>query len=318
MRLQIQTFCLIILFLMCGAFYVEAQKKSPAYQNYIEKYSDLAIKHQEKYGIPASIKLAQAIMESGGGQSPLALKSNNHFGIKCHGWKGQKVSHDDDLNGECFRKYKTVEESYDDHSRFLAERSHYKSLFTLKKDDYKGWAKGLQKCGYATNKAYANTLIKLIEDYELHQYDKGKKVRKKESQKLDTPPATVGPQEPNGKPTSLDKIERKINHVYGLSFIYALDKDTYEQLASILKIKEKDLREYNDMPEDIPLRKGDIVYLEMKKKKADKPYYDHEVQAGESMHSISQKYAVQLKSLYKINKKKPDYVPKKGDVLKLR
>ena len=140
---------------------------------YIKKYAPLAVLEMHKYDIPASITLAQGILESGNGRSRLASKSNNHFGIKCHvGWKGAKVYHDDDEKGECFRKYKYVETSYKDHSEFLSGRRRYASLFKLRKSDYKGWAKGLKKAGYATNPNYPTLLIDLIERYELYTYDK--------------------------------------------------------------------------------------------------------------------------------------------------
>jgi flagellum-specific peptidoglycan hydrolase FlgJ len=140
---------------------------------YIKKYAPLAVLEMHKYNIPASVTLAQGILESGIGRSQLASKSNNHFGIKCHtGWKGAKVYHDDDEKGECFRKYKFVETSYKDHSEFLSGRRRYANLFKLRKSDYKGWAKGLKKAGYATEKNYPKKLIKIIETYELYEFDK--------------------------------------------------------------------------------------------------------------------------------------------------
>ena len=140
---------------------------------YIKKYAPLAVLEMHKYDIPASITLAQGILESGNGRSQLASKSNNHFGIKCHvGWKGQKVYHDDDEKGECFRKYKFVETSYKDHSEFLSGRRRYANLFKLRKSDYKGWAKGLKKAGYATDKKYPKKIIKIIETYNLYEFDK--------------------------------------------------------------------------------------------------------------------------------------------------
>jgi flagellum-specific peptidoglycan hydrolase FlgJ len=140
---------------------------------YIKKYAPIAVSEMHKYNVPASITLAQGILESGNGRSQLASKSNNHFGIKCHtGWKGAKVYHDDDEKGECFRKYKYVESSYEDHSQFLSGRRRYASLFALRKTDYKGWSKGLKKAGYATDKNYPKKLIKIIETYELYEFDK--------------------------------------------------------------------------------------------------------------------------------------------------
>ena len=140
---------------------------------YIKRYAPIAVSEMHKYNVPASITLAQGILESGNGRSQLASISNNHFGIKCHtGWKGAKVYHDDDEKGECFRKYKYVESSYEDHSQFLSGRRRYASLFKLKKTDYKGWSKGLKKAGYATDKNYPKKLIKIIETYELYEFDK--------------------------------------------------------------------------------------------------------------------------------------------------
>ena len=140
---------------------------------YIKKYAPLAVLEMHKYDIPASITLAQGILESGNGRSQLASKSNNHFGIKCHvGWKGAKVYHDDDEKGEFFRKYKFVETSYKDHSEFLSGRRRYANLFKLRKSDYKGWAKGLKKAGYATDKKYPKKIIKIIETYNLYEFDK--------------------------------------------------------------------------------------------------------------------------------------------------
>ena len=301
MELTIRIFCL--LFFIATLAEAATQRKIPSYEKYIKTYSALAIEQQKKYKIPASITLAQGLLESGAGQSDLARRSNNHFGIKCHSdWRGGRVYHDDDLRGECFRKYKRVEDSYEDHSKFL-KRSRYDRLFQLKITDYKGWARGLQKCGYATDRAYANKLIKVIEDYELYRYDTGKvhKSTRQEKKKLKYP-----------------TVKYTIYRTYGLLYVYAKENDSFDQIAQNLDFPVKDLKKFNEVPEDFPLQKGDIVYIEKKKKKADKPNYDHVVQVGESMHSIAQKYGIQIKSLYKMNKKDKDYVPEEGDVLKLR
>ena len=301
MKLTIRIFCL--LFFIATLAEAATQRKIPSYEKYIKTYSALAIEQQKKYKIPASITLAQGLLESGAGQSDLARRSNNHFGIKCHSdWRGGRVYHDDDLRGECFRKYKRVEDSYEDHSKFL-KRSRYDRLFQLKITDYKGWARGLQKCGYATDRAYANKLIKVIEDYELYRYDTGKvhKLTRQEKKKLKYP-----------------TVNYTIYRTYGLLYVYAKENDSFDQIAQNLDFPVKDLKKFNEVPEDFPLQKGDIVYIEKKKKKADKPNYDHVVQVGESMHSIAQKYGIQIKSLYKMNKKDKDYVPEEGDVLKLR
>ncbi|MAZ71868.1 MAG: N-acetylmuramidase [Flavobacteriaceae bacterium] len=138
---------------------------------YIESYSRISQEEMLQYGIPASITLAQGILESGAGRGELTKKANNHFGIKCHGWQGEKVYHDDDEAQECFRKYVDPKYSFRDHSLFLTERSRYQDLFKLRKDDYKGWAKGLKKAGYATDPKYPDKLISIIERYDLDKFD---------------------------------------------------------------------------------------------------------------------------------------------------
>jgi flagellum-specific peptidoglycan hydrolase FlgJ len=159
----------------------ETTKKSVASvtattQEYIEKFAPIAVREMHRYKIPASITLAQGILESGSGRSPLAIRSNNHFGIKCHrGWQGKSVTHDDDEIGECFRKYKHPETSYEDHSQFLISRKRYSKLFRLKPTDYKSWAYGLKRAGYATDKKYPVKLIGLIKKYNLHKYDRSPK-----------------------------------------------------------------------------------------------------------------------------------------------
>lgn len=283
-----------------------AQKKNASYLRYVDKYSGLAIRHQQKYKIPASITLAQGLLESGAGMSELARKSNNHFGIKCHtGWTGKRAYFDDDLKNECFRQYEKVEDSYEDHSLFLFGRPRYASLFELNRTDYKGWARGLQKSGYATDKAYANKLIKLIEDYELYRFDKEKS--RQSSSKVS-----------GSKSGTAQTFKRSVYKTYGLIYVIALGNDSFGQIAHDLNFKVRDLVRYNEAPEDFPLQQGDIIYLQKKKKKADKPNYDHVVQVGESMYSISQHYGIQIKRLYKMNKKPYDYIPVEGDVLKLR
>ncbi|MBR0320946.1 MAG: glucosaminidase domain-containing protein [Bacteroidales bacterium] len=172
---------LIITFVCLFAAFSPVQA-SPAedtpQQRYIDKYADLAVEEMRRSGVPASITLAQGLLESRYGQSDLAVKGNNHFGIKCHSnWNGAKMRVDDDKEKECFRKYRTVEQSYRDHSDFLRYRDRYKFLFDLDPKDYKGWAYGLKKAGYATDPAYPKKLINLIEEYELYKYDRGRKYK---------------------------------------------------------------------------------------------------------------------------------------------
>lgn len=277
---------------------VEAQKQYQPYLDYIDKYSGLAVDHMQKYQIPASITLAQGILESGAGRSAFVRESNNHFGIKCHNdWTGNRIYREDDGPNDCFRSYKKAEDSFRDHSEFLTERVRYAELFLLNITDYQGWARGLQKCGYATDRGYANKLIKLIEDYKLFEYDrKGRK----------------------SNPEQMPVIQRQPYKDHGLVYVLGVNGDSYERIAAETGFKVKDLIKYNEVPEDFPVREGDIIYLEKKKKQADKPYFEHVVQIGESMHGISQKYGMQVERLYKLNKKDWEYVPTEGDVLRLR
>lgn len=276
-------------------------KRTKINEDYINNYKNIAIGQMKKHKIPASITLAQGILESGAAKSELAKKSNNHFGIKCHNdWTGSKVYHNDDARGECFRKYKKVEESYEDHSKFLIGKPRYAALFNLKITDYRNWAKGLQKAGYATNKAYANLLIKLIEDYELYQYDDPKLANKYGTQNVF----------PHYKHTPY--------RTHNMLYIVANDGDNYEDIAKEFGFKVKDLCKWNEIPRNYPLKKGELVYFEKKKNKAQKPYYLHTVRIGESMYSIAQLYGIKVKNLYKMNKVNYEYVPSEGDVLKLR
>ena len=303
---------LVFTFLFFCSVSLQAQYSNPVYTEYFNKYKALAIEHMNRYQIPASITLAQGVLESGAGRSKLAKNANNHFGIKCHSdWRGSKTYHDDDHPNECFRKYKNAEESFLDHSLFLAERPRYARLFQLDIRDYKGWARGLQSCGYATDPNYANKLIKLIEDYELYQYDRNQgKNKKKEEPKA-------------AKSTKAAKTIYFDNplQVYkdnGLIYVHARQGDTFKTIADEMGFKESRLANFNDLPKNFPLSAGNIVYLQKKKTKAAKPNYEHIIREDESMHSISQKYGIRLSSLYKLNSKNPDYRPKSGDILRLR
>lgn len=286
------------------------QNRSKIYENYIDRYCDIAVEHMKIYKIPASITLAQALLESGAGNGDLAKISNNHFGIKCHrGWEGRSVIKADDTPNDCFRSYDRVDESYSDHAKFLVNGSRYSNLFNLPITDYRSWARGLQNSGYATDKAYANKLIKLIEDYELYRFD-DKKYRSRNS--------GVGEKRSEGSADQPVNWKHEPYITYGLVYVLAFEGDTYKSIADEFGFKEKDLLKFNEVPEDFPLSVGDIVYFQKKKIRADKPYFEHVVQIGESMHSISQRYGIQVRNLYRMNNKKYEYVPEEGDILKLR
>lgn len=278
------------------AVFVSAQTKNPIYLDYINKYKDIAIDHQKRYKIPASITLAQGLLESAAGTSELARKSNNHFGIKCHNsWEGKRVYHDDDEKGECFRKYRNPKESYEDHALFLTKSSRYEKLFKLDITDYKGWAHGLKRCGYATDKAYASKLIQTIELYGLHRYD-GKGL----------------PRMPKGY--EYHDMDSK----WGLPYVVARDGDTQRLIAREFELYAYQIRRYNDFPRGYKLKAGDIVYLKAKRRRAQKPYTTHTLQPGESLHDVSQKYGIKLKRLLSRNKISGERVPRAGDVLRLR
>ena len=288
----------LFLILIISCLTLQAQTRNKQYEDYIKKYRELAVEEMKKYHIPASITLAQGLLESGAGQSTLARKSNNHFGIKCGSdWRGKTVSHDDDARGECFRAYKHPKESYEDHSKFLAGRSRYASLFKLKITDYKGWARGLKKAGYATNPRYADQLIGIIELYELHKYDEKNYLKwiKKN---------------PNPHQTYIAN---------DLLYIVVRAGDSWKSISKEFDISQKKLRKYNDLYKGYALQVGDILYLEKKNKKADKEHIVHVLRAGESMYSVSQKYGIRLKNLYKMNEMDADdSAPEVGTILRLR
>ena len=284
-------------------------KWNQRYQTYINQYRDLAIEQMLKFKIPASITLAQGLLESGAGYSELATKGNNHFGIKCHGWTGRKTYHDDDEAQECFRAYNNVYESYEDHSLLLSRQPRYRSLFSLDGDDYKGWAHGLKKCGYATSPTYAQKLIGIIELYKLQQYDKAKKYdRFMESRTYEDSPSAKG--------GILHPIHRYNKNYY----IVVKQGDTFRSLGKELGLSYRKIAKYNERNKRDKLVVGETIYLKKKQKKADKTYKNrpHTVKPGESMYSIAQYYRMRVKSLYKKNGLSPDYVPKVGDKLRVR
>ena len=272
------------------------------YQDYFDKYKDVAVEQMLKYHIPASITLAQGVLESGAGKSELATKANNHFGIKCNGWTGRKSYHDADERNECFRAYDNVYESYKDHSIFLTTSKRYSSLFQLKLTDYKGWAKGLKACGYATSPTYATKLIEIIQLYKLYQYDTAKGYDKFQTQQVK-----------NGD----------LRHIYAFNMNYYLiarKGDTFRSIAKEVDVSYRKLAKYNERNKNDKLEEGEIVWLKKKRSKAPKDYKGrvHYVKAGESMYSISQRYGIRLKKLYKINNLPPDYQIRVGEAIRLR
>ena len=295
--------------------------------SYIDKYKDMAISEMQRSGVPASITLAQGMLESDYGRSRLAVNGNNHFGIKCHnGWKGATITHNDDKRNECFRKYRDAKESFHDHSDFLTSTSRYKDLFKLKTDDYKGWAKGLKQAGYATNPKYADLLITKIEEYELWRYDRGydgsaniaNKAPVKVQPKSVTTSAVVTTAKPaTGEFAVPDRISR-VKENNRIKYIIINDGDTRESIEKDFSLLKWELQRYNELENSSSLSAGQILYLQPKRDKADVGNDIHNVADGDSMYSISQKYGVKLKKLYEMNRMREGEEPKEGDKVWLR
>lgn len=290
-----------------------AQTQNPAYLSYIEQYHQLAEKQEKEHRIPASIVLAQGLLESGAGQSDFAKQSNNHFGIKCNNdWTGQKIYHDDDQKSECFRKYDQVLDSYEDHAIFLKNRTRYSFLFNLAPTDYEGWAQGLKKAGYATDPTYAYKLISIIEGYDLHRFDLANNSNGNNSNNTKT-------EENRG---SMGIIQAIANHqvfkVNGVKFVTSNSGDTYVAIADEFNLSEARVREYNEIDSNTSLSIGIRVFIESKKNKASTESETHVVQDGESMYSIAQDYAIKVESLYLLNKIPFTEGASLGQALKLR
>lgn len=285
----------LLLLLLC----IPSEARADRYSDYIERFAPLAIEHRERFGIPASITLAQGLLESAAGQSSLAKKGNNHFGIKCHtGWTGDTLRRNDDAELECFRAYATPEESYMDHSRFLS-RGRYRQLFSIPVEDYSGWAHGLKKCGYATDPQYAERLIAIIERYSLQTYD------------------TDG-ESPSQAPDFIIATLKKTHRVLrfrGLHYVIANPGDTYSSLAAEFNIPLKKLLAFNDMEKDGPVKDWEETYLQEKHAKAPDGMKRIMAGEGESMRTVSQRLGMRLSSLRHLN---PEKNENEGGELRLR
>lgn len=284
-------------------------------QEYINRWQLLAIEEMNRSGIPASITMAQGILESGDGNSELARKSNNHFGIKCKkGWKGKKVYYDDDAKNECFRKYTSVEESYIDHTNFLMDNPRYASLFRLEHTDYKGWARGLKKAGYATAHDYDKRLIKIIGDHKLHRLDL--------KMTFDDMPSYeqlgMGGNSMSKTLTISAYQQHQVQKINKIKAVVARKGDTFEMLAREFDLKDWELYKYNDRQQGYRPVANEVVYIKPKHSKAGKKNTIHRVQQGESMHFISQMYGIKLKPLYRRNNMKPGEQPQAGQIIYLR
>lgn len=319
----------ILTFFVIG---VQAQSRvRQTREEYIERYKSIAINDMERYGIPASITLAQGILESDSGNSRLSVQSNNHFGIKCkRDWTGAKVYHDDDEKGECFRSYPSVEESYRDHAEFLDKSPRYDSLFAYSSTDYKSWARGLKAAGYATAPDYAQRLIRVIEDNQLYLLDRpnGNKLyssRKRGEGKFEARTSS-GRKAPSGGAIDPDNYQVTVNahngyKVYsanGVHYVLAKTGDTFEKIGDLFRVSPRNLRKFNELKdkEAQPLAYAP-VYIERKKRRWTGASTVHVCRAGETIHSVGQIYGVRSQSIRKLNRLHPDVVLAEGQQLRI-
>lgn len=310
-----------------SAYSLFAVQENSAVLSYIQTYNKIAVEQMIAFHIPASITLAQGILESGAGTSELAKESNNHFGIKCHkDWDGDKVYYDDDAQDECFRKYQNVEESYEDHSQFLVNGKRYASLFELKITDYKGWAKGLKSAGYATNPQYADLLIDLIENYQLYEYDQMSLAEVKKHHKPNNTSQQNDAEENKETKNKKSKTEKTYFSWRGyqqsvvffnrIPSVKVAEGDSPKSLSEEHHIKLSLVLKYNDLQESDTLQPGSNFYLQPKRKKGAVKY--HEVKVNETMWSISRDEGVLLSELYQKNKMQKGQEPAVGEKIYLR
>ncbi len=301
---------LTIIALFIASFVANAQTQLS--KQYIEKYKDIAVSEMKRSGIPASITLAQGMLESSYGNSMLATDANNHFGIKCHStWTGKKVYKDDDAKDECFRKYKNAKQSYKDHTDFLVNGRRYAFLFELKPTDYKAWAKGLKKAGYATNSKYPQLLIKLIDENELYKFDDKRYKPKGDfvaDNKQNKKPKRTKPNK-NKQLADVDNFTvnpfgREVKTYNRVEYIIAKKGDTYLKIADEFNMMAWEIPKYNDLEKNSRIEGGQLLYIQPKRSKAEIGNDTYKAKKSDTMYKISQKFAVKLSKLYKNNNMK--------------
>ena len=308
-----------------------AKKRQTAAQ-YINRYQAIAVADMERYGIPASITLAQGILESDSGNSRLSLESNNHFGIKCHTWQGGKVYFDDDEKGECFRSYPSVEDSYRDHADFLDSSPRYDSLFAYAPTNYKSWARGLKACGYATAPDYAQRLVKIIETYQLFLLDEpdggrlyAERMRRNDPESWFADQSSVEMQASIAAVSADKRTVAETRNGYNIyrmnkvSYIQANADDTFEHIGDLFGLKAKKLRKFNDIKDKKaqPMT-GETVYIERKQKKWKGNARIHICREGETAYSIGQAYGIRTHSIEKLNKLKKRDTLTEGQQIRIK
>lgn len=316
---------LVLLICLLAGFGCLVKAKSPqrtTRQEYINVFAQLAIQEMNEYHIPASIIMAQACLESGDGNSQLAVKANNHFGIKCNNsWTGPSMKQDDDSRDECFRKYGNALESYRDHSRFLTGGMRYQFLFDYQIKDYKKWAYGLKKAGYATDPQYPERLLKIIDEFQLY--------------KLDDYYNSTGTYKPEGFARNLKPSKkgggfwgadhainpyqsRNVEKRNGRKAFFAKEGDNYEQIAAEFLLKEWEIYKYNDAEQGERPQAGSVVYLQRKRGSAPRGNNFHTLKPGESLRSVAQWYGIRVNALYRKNRMTRDSELKEGQQISLR
>lgn len=306
-------------------------------EEYIDRYKSIAVEQMERYGIPASITMAQGILESDCGNSTLSKSSNNHFGIKCKkNWTGARVYHDDDAKGECFRKYGSVEESYQDHADFLDQQPRYDSLFAYASNDYRSWARGLKAAGYATAPDYAQRLTRIIEEYELYLLDEDNgsslySSRRRAEQDIQdgfadrssvevpvTVEAKIDPNDYRVAERTYEGFSVYVNN--RTHYIVAREGDTFARIARTFAVTERTLRKYNeaDPRGTVDPVQGERIYIERKQNKWQGNARQHTVREGETLFSLSQEYGIRMRKLARMNRLRPDARLTAGQTLKLK
>ncbi len=298
---------LILPLILCFPLFVASQGNRISASDFINTYRQIAIDEMNLHGIPASIKMAQAILESGFGNSDLARNANNFFGIKCSGWQGRTYFKDDDKPNECFRAYNSAEESFRDHSQFLRTRAWYAPLFDLKLNDYKGWAVGLQRAGYATNPNYSSLLVRIIEEHNLHELDKlfgvapgNQQISTQPDKPVETHQTNEVVLQPVVVSDFVDAISREVEVNNRIKYVIARRGDTPESIGREFNKQPRHIIEYNELGEEGNIEHGQIIYLQPKRNRGDRAF--HIVQPGETIYGIAQQYGIKLQVLLDKNK----------------
>lgn len=314
-----------------GALSAQGQVRQTR-EEYVARYHHIAVEHMERYGIPASITLAQGILESDCGNSHLSRTSNNHFGIKCkRDWQGERVYHDDDAAGECFRAYPTVEASYEDHAEFLDRSPRYDSLFSYSASDYRSWARGLKSAGYATASDYAERLVRIIEENRLYLFDQegGERLYAaaqttpesfSEQSAGDPAPAIHEGVDPNNYRVTINAhAGYNVYRQNGVCYILAHERDSFEQIGRAFRLSARNLRRFNDLKAEAQPLSGEVIYIERKRERWMGPERTHTALEGETPYAVAQRYGLRLKSLKRMNRiKHLDEPFKEGAQIRIR